>query len=149
VCVWVLFLPNILFILYNIYFIRFVFKISLFILVPVICNLFPKMGNTTFEIELTTTKVYCNFKWRSYLSTGYNCIRTKLDWTKVVQDKAYLSSGQHLNNHIYPMDRSCPLYRWFIQLITLSTVLNSRALIMSTNLFDLIKFIRLLCLYLF
>jgi hypothetical protein len=34
-----------------------------------------------------------------------------LDWTKDVQDKAYLSSGQLLNNHIYPVDRSCPLDR--------------------------------------
>ena len=31
--------------------------------------------------------------------------------TKLVQDKAYLSSGQLLNNHIYPVNRCCPLDR--------------------------------------
>jgi hypothetical protein len=50
VCV-VLFLLNFLFILYNIYLFTFVFKICLFILVPVMCNLFPKRGNAIFEIE--------------------------------------------------------------------------------------------------
>ena len=49
-----------------------------------------------------------------------------IHWLKVVQDKAYLSSGQLLNNHIYPVDRSCPLDRWFIQRITFPTVLNNR-----------------------
>ena len=44
---------------------------------------------------------------------------------RIVQEKAYLSSGELLNNHIYPVDRSCPLDRWFIQWITLSTALNN------------------------
>jgi hypothetical protein len=35
----------------NIYLFRFVFKICLFILVPVMCNLFPKRGNDIFEIK--------------------------------------------------------------------------------------------------
>ena len=40
-----------LFILYNIYLFTVVFKICLFILVPVMCNVFPKRGNAIFEIE--------------------------------------------------------------------------------------------------
>jgi hypothetical protein len=35
----------------NIYLFTFVFKICLFILVPVMCTLFPKRGNAIFEIE--------------------------------------------------------------------------------------------------
>ena len=42
---------DVLFILYNIYLFTFVFKICLFILVPVMCNLFPKRENSIFEIE--------------------------------------------------------------------------------------------------
>jgi hypothetical protein len=36
--------------LYNIYLFTFVLKICLFILVPVMCTLFPKRGNAIFEI---------------------------------------------------------------------------------------------------
>jgi len=50
VCVCV-FLLNFLFKLYNIYLLTFLFKICLFILIPVMCNIFPKRGNATFEIE--------------------------------------------------------------------------------------------------
>ena len=39
------------FFLHNIYLFTFVFKICLFILVPVMCNLFPKKGKAIFEIE--------------------------------------------------------------------------------------------------
>jgi hypothetical protein len=46
---------------------------------------------------------------------------TKLHQGPVVQN------SQLLNNHIYLVDRSCPLDRWFIQWTTVSTVLNNRA----------------------
>ena len=39
------------FCLCNIYLFTFVFKICLFILAPVMCNLFPKRANDIFEIE--------------------------------------------------------------------------------------------------
>jgi hypothetical protein len=52
VCVCVFFfLLNFLFKLYSIYLFTFLFKICLFILIPVMCNIFPKRGNATFEIE--------------------------------------------------------------------------------------------------
>ena len=35
-------------------------------------------------------------------------MRTKLDWTKSIQDKAYLASGQLLNSKMYPVDSSPP-----------------------------------------
>jgi hypothetical protein len=45
------FFSSIYFFVCNIYLFKFVFKICLFILVPVMCNLFPKRGNDIFEIE--------------------------------------------------------------------------------------------------
>ena len=41
--------------LYNIYLFTFVFKVCLFILVPVMCKLFPKRGNAIFVIEYRKT----------------------------------------------------------------------------------------------
>ena len=63
-------------------------------------------------------KMYCIFNWRSYLSTGYNFIRTKLDRIKLswinhicpvdnlAFEQPHLSSGQKLSriNHICPVD---------------------------------------------
>jgi hypothetical protein len=73
-------------------------------------------------IQWTTSVHWINMAVQK-LSTGQKCFilaimftywinlyHTKYDWTKVVQDKAFLSSGQLLNSHIYPVDRSCPLY---------------------------------------
>jgi hypothetical protein len=42
--------------------------------------------------------------WAAIFILWINFIYTKRDWTKVVQDKANLSSGKLLNNHIYPVD---------------------------------------------
>ena len=122
--------------MYNIYLFTFVFKIYLFIIVPVICSviyfqkremLFLKLNRINF---MMTKKFECNFNWRSYLSTGWNFICSESNLTNVVQDKTHLSTRQLLNNRSCPLDnRSCPLDRWFIQQITVSTVLNNRALL--------------------
>jgi hypothetical protein len=70
-------LLNFLFILYNIYLFTFVFKIYLFILVPVMCSVIYFQKREMLFLKLNRGKLHdnkkkfeCNFNWRSYLSTG-------------------------------------------------------------------------------
>ena len=43
--------------------------------------------------------------------------KTIVHFFKILLKYAYLTSGQLLNNQIYPVDRNCPLDGWFIQWI--------------------------------
>ena len=64
------FVLNFLFILYNIYLFTFVFKICLFIiiLVPVMCNLFPKRG--MLYLKLNRRKLHDDKKKSNVFSIG-------------------------------------------------------------------------------
>jgi hypothetical protein len=86
VCV-VFFLLNFLFILYNIYLFTFVFKICLFILVPVMCNLFRinlYLLQNSIPIYSYWTKLAKVIQWITSVH-WINVVVQKLSWTTFVQ----------------------------------------------------------------